>query len=214
MSARTDVRVLIAGDGEADLQRLGLIALPSPPQHARGVPAAVAAMRLSDFGVVVADVACVEDALALLRAAGRGRPEAATIVLFPADFPDLSTGMDLVYRSAFAVRRHPIGDDELGSLVERAARTYQSVLEAGGLARERGPWAQAEQVLATALSQAAARWGGPSAAQEAEPEIIATARAATRSVRARGEGPGVVIELARVLSQAGESSPREVGGAA
>lgn len=64
----SDVRVLVTGDDEADLTlvRAGLVV---PSEVAQGLSLAVAAMRMREFGVLIADVRSAQDALALLRAA-------------------------------------------------------------------------------------------------------------------------------------------------
>ena len=66
MPELSDVRVLLTGDDEADLDAVRF-GLPGTIEVAPGLTGAVAAMRLREFGALIADVNSVQDALALLR---------------------------------------------------------------------------------------------------------------------------------------------------
>ena len=77
MPELSDIRVLVTGDDEADLAAVRT-GLHGTVEVVPGLSGAVAAMRLREFGALVADVQSVQDALVLLRAA---RADAATGLL-------------------------------------------------------------------------------------------------------------------------------------
>ncbi|MEX1022395.1 MAG: hypothetical protein WD058_04530 [Dehalococcoidia bacterium] len=193
-------RVLIAGDAEADLAGVRLPGFPAPTQVARGVAAACSALRLADFGVVVADVAGADDAMAILRAAGRGRPAARVICLLPAGFPGAT---DLLERSAYAVRRHPLAPGDLDRMVAEASALYEAdrSIAAGAPVAigDRGRWADAERALASALEGLFRELTGVPADREAREVIERAVRASMAAARQGTGGAGLVIALADAL---------------
>ncbi len=63
----------------------------------------------------------MDEALAIIRAARRTRPATPVVCLLPADFPlDAAVGGEMLADLAFAVRRHPVPDDDLMNLVADA----------------------------------------------------------------------------------------------
>lgn len=153
-------RVLVTGDAEADLAAIRVSDCDS--EVVRGIGGACAALRLADFGVVVADVAAAHDALAIARAAARGRPAARVICLLPAHADPRV--LELVERSTHVVRRHPVLRGELDALVAEACAEYEA--ERGRAVSGVTPFARPERdggierELAAALCGLAERAGG------------------------------------------------------
>ncbi len=115
--------VLLAGDAEADLDALEVALAPSRGRllQARGIGLACAALRRQEYAAAVADVVTVEEALAVIRAAGRTRPTTPVVCLLPADLDfTRAVGAEALLRLAFVVRQHPIAADELLDLVADA----------------------------------------------------------------------------------------------
>lgn len=115
--------VLLAGDAEADLDALEATLAPARGRilQARGIGLACAALRRREYAAAVADVTTVDEALAVIRAAGRTRPTTPVVCLLPADYPlESAVGAEMLRGRAFAVRRHPLTADDLLSLLADA----------------------------------------------------------------------------------------------
>ena len=177
------VPVLITGDTEADLGRLAL-SVHAPTTVARGIAAGCAALRSSDFGAVVVDVQTGDDAFAILRAAGRGRPAARVVCLMAADFSGQVDIAGLIARSAFAVRRHPVSTSEVNRLVAEAVADYESSepeIQVPSPVRLR--WSDAEYQLADALRSVVLALTGRRADEAAERVIERCIAAASEAAR-------------------------------
>lgn len=204
-----DAAVLVAGDAEADLGALARVLRSEAAftiHIARGVPAACAALRDTEYGAVVADVANATDALALLRAAGRGRPPARVICLLPAGSREDQWG-DYLLHSAAAVERHPIPPEALTDLVRSAVRDHQQARVALTQrprrdARDRDAWREAESALAESLAafvDGQARSRSPRA-EGAPLEVRRVAAEIARHVRSGDGGIAVLHALAGAFS--------------
>ena len=188
MSDDRRVPVLITGDTEADLGRLAL-AVRAPATIARGIAAGCAALRSSDFGAVVVDVQTGDDAFAILRAAGRGRPAARVICLMAADFSGQVDIAGLIAQSAFAVRRHPVSTAEVNQLVAEAVADYgASEPEIRGSSPVPARWTDAEYQLADALRSIVVALTGRRADEAAEEVIDRCIAAASEAVRSGVDG--------------------------
>ncbi|MDA0270293.1 MAG: hypothetical protein O2798_02800 [Chloroflexi bacterium] len=123
---RPQLPLLLAGDDEADLERVGdaFDGVSMRVVHARGLALACAALRGADYSVVVADVATLEEAMVILRAAGRTRPAIPVVTLLPADLGAQRPVelVEVVQRTSFATRSHPVTDEELLAMVNAALR--------------------------------------------------------------------------------------------
>lgn len=201
----SDVRVLVTGDDEADLTlvRAGLIV---PSEVAQGLSLAVAAMRMREFGVLIADVRSAQDALALLRAARRGRPPTRGIVLLPADHDALSDGWELVARAAFAMVRHPLEVESLGRVIDDARREY--VAELRGFTPSTVPelddaegtrWLLAERRLAAVLRRTVTRWSTRSQGG-VDIALLRGVEAVAEAARAAHASPDMLLAIADALS--------------
>lgn len=202
----SDVRVLVTGDDEADLTlvRAGLVV---PSEVAQGLSLAVAAMRMREFGVLIADVRSAQDALALLRAARRGRPPTRGIVLIPADHDAQADGWELVARAAFAMVRHPLEVDALGHVIDDARREY--VAELRGFTPSTAPeadddaegtrWLLAERRLAAVLRRTVTRWATRSQGG-VDVALLRGVEAVTEAARAAHASPEVLLAIADALS--------------
>ena len=210
MPELSDVRVLLTGDDEADLDAVR-VGLPGTIEVAPGLSAAVAAMRLREFGALIADVESVQDALALLRAARRARPATRGIVLMPADQALRAGGWELVEQAAFTVARHPVPSTDLAALVEAARRDYAG--ERAGIVRsveveaahdaEATRWLLAERRLAAVLRRAVNRWATRS--QQGVDEAVARGVAAASEATRQAQGsPEMLLAIAAALSEAGD----------
>jgi len=222
MPELSDVRVLVTGDDEADLTLVST-SVAVPADIAQGLSRAVALMRLRDFGVLIADVRTVQDALALLRAARRARPVTRGIVLMPADqatpvHAGLSDGWELVQRSAFALLRHPVDTDRLGALIEDARRDYLAELHGPVPVAtpetaediEHTRWLLAERRLAAVLRRAVTRWG-TRAQGGVEVALLRGVEAVAEATRQANGSPEVLMAIAEAL---GDGQVEEVGEAA
>ncbi len=217
MPELSDVRVLVTGDDEADLA-LVRASLAVSSEVAQGLGFAVAAMRLHTFGVMIADVRAVQDALALLRAARRSRPATRGIVLMPADQPESAGGWELVQRSAFALVRHPLDIHRLGALIEDARHDYLSELR--GWTRptvletdhdiERTRWLLAERRLAAVLRRTVTRWATRSQGG-VEVALLQGVEAVIEATRQANGSPEVLLAIADAL---GDGQIEEAGEAA
>ncbi len=208
MPELSDVRVLVTGDDEADLTlvRAGLV-LPS--EVAQGLSLAVAAMRMREFGVLIADVRSAQDALALLRAARRGRPATRGIVLIPADHDAQAEGWELVARAAFAMVRHPLEVDSFGRLMDEARRDY--IAELRGFTSSIAPadddsddsegtrWLIAERRLAAVLRRTVTRWSTRSQGG-VDVAVLRGVEAVAEAARAANASPEVLLAIADALS--------------
>lgn len=219
MPSLSDIRVLLTGDDEADLAIVRSV-LPAPPAGAevvRGLGGAVAAMRLREFGVLVADVSAVQEALVLLRAARRARPATRGIVLMPADVPPDGEGWELVDRAAFALVRHPVETEALRGLIEEGRRDYLAE-RAGiaGRAMASGPsaeaasesedarWLLAERRLTAVLRHTVTRWATASRG-DMEDALIRGVGAVSEATREAQGSPRVLIALAEALGEWAQS---------
>lgn len=145
----TSLPILLAGDAEADLDALRAL-MESAEERltlARSVALACAALRRVEYGVVVADVATVEEGFTILRAARRTRPVTPVICLLPAYLdPWGSAASERVHELAFAVRLHPLDADTLQDLVT-AALEAPRIIPLAGLPDHAGiEWNQGEEV--------------------------------------------------------------------
>lgn len=200
MSDDRRVPVLITGDTEADLGRLAL-AVRAPVTIARGIAAGCAALRSSDFGAVVVDVQTGDDAFAILRAAGRGRPAARVICLMAADFSGQVDIAGLIAQSAFAVRRHPVSTAEVNQLVAEAVADYgSSEPEIQGSSPVPARWTDAEYQLADALRSIVVALTGRRADEAAEEVIDRCIAAASEAVRSGVDGHTLLQAFAGALN--------------
>ncbi|MQC17683.1 MAG: hypothetical protein DWG80_01245 [Chloroflexi bacterium] len=202
----SDVRVLVTGDDEADLTlvRAGLVV---PSEVAQGLSLAVAAMRMREFGVLIADVRSAQDALALLRAARRGRPPTRGIVLIPADHDAQAGGWELVARAAFAMVRHPLEVDALGRVIDDARREY--IAELRGFTPSTVPeaaddaegtrWLLAERRLAAVLRRTVTRWSTRSQGG-VDVALLRGVEAVAEAARAANASPEMLLAIADALS--------------
>jgi hypothetical protein len=194
-----DVPVLITGDAEADLGRVAL-ADNAPTRVARGIAAGCAALRSTEFGAVVVDVAAGDDALAILRAAGRGRPQPRVVCLLAADFNGELEVARLIARTAFAVRRHPLHGGEIDRLVADALADFQADGDAsrgGALAQSR--WTETEYQLADALRSIVTTLAGGRPGAETEDLIARCIAAASDAARDGMDGATILSTLAGAL---------------
>jgi len=202
-------KVLVAGDQEADLRLLRLEG-DYAVRTTQGVRLAVSALREDEFAVVVGDVAAVDDAMAILRAAARGRPPARSIVLLPADFPEVSPGAALIRASAFATLRHPIEDGVLERIVAEAAADYQSERTApvvqwrGRTVSEERRWREAERALADALRTTVLECSGfqrstADGVGHLDRLVEGVAAAVVEAVQSRQADPAVLSTIAGAL---------------
>lgn len=217
MPESSEVRVLVTGDDEADLTlvRAGLVV---PSEVAQGLSLAVAAMRMREFGVLIADVRSAQDALALLRAARRGRSATRGIVLIPADHDAMAGGWELDTHAAFAVVRHPLDVDSFGRLIDDARRQYVAEL-AGPVSPaasnvdddpEGTRWLLAERRLAAVLSRTVTRWSTRSQGG-IEVALLRGVGAVAEAARAANASPEMLIAIADAL---GDQKAGEAGEAA
>lgn len=199
MSDDRPVPVLITGDAEADLGRLAL-SVQAPTTVARGISAGCAALRSSDFGAVVVDVQTGDDAFAILRAAGRGRPAARVVCLMAADFSGHLDIASLIARSAFAVRRHPVSTAEVNRLIVQALTAYES---SESEIRVSSPvparLSDAEDELAEALRSVVVALTGRRADEAAERVIARCVAAAAEAARDGLDGDTLLKALAGAL---------------
>lgn len=190
---------------------------------ARGIAAACTALRTREFAAVVADLGAADDgALAVVRAAERGRPPARVLLLLPAHPagppPVLAQLQDLAY----VCLHHPLAEAELDALLSTAcagyARECRQPAPAVRLlhsARERSRWQRAQTALEAALGALAAAWrgdGSPSA--EA---LAAAAEEIGRRLRASGApalDPAALEALARGLHDWAAGAPEPGSGEA
>lgn len=201
------IRVLVTGDDEADLEVV-MAALSAPAGVARGLPEAVAAMRLQEFGALVADVEAVQDALVLLRAARRSRPVIRGIILAPAEISPQADGWEQVEQAAFAVVRHPVEQETLAALVEAARADYEAE-RSTSKRRRRAPlrdpeglgWLVAERRLAGALRRIVLQWSTRSQAG-AEDALLHGVQAAVQVARQANATPEVLLAIADALGRA------------
>jgi hypothetical protein len=218
MPSLSDVRVLLTGDDEADLAVVRST-LPAPSEVAVGLGAAVSAMRLREFGVLVADVSAAQDALALLRAARRSRPAARGIVLMPAHMPSDAAGWELVGRAAFKLIQHPVDVGALATLIDEARRDYLAELAgrgrwtfARGIRSEPGPegvevpdsgdarWLLAERRLVAVLRRTVTQWAtGPR--DDMEDALLRGVGAVAEATREAQGSPEVLIAIAEALGE-------------
>ena len=210
MPELSDVRVLLTGDDEADLDAVRF-GLPGTIEVAPGLTGAVAAMRLREFGALIADVNSVQDALALLRAARRARPATRGIVLMSADQAPRAGGWELVEQAAFTVVRHPVTSSDLAAFVEAARRDYaqeragfvRGADAEGALDAEATRWLLAERRLAAVLRRAVGRWSTRS--QQGVEEAVARGVAAASEATRQAQGsPEMLLAIAAALSDAGD----------
>jgi len=218
MPSLSDIRVLLTGDDEADLAIVRSV-LPAPSEVAPGLGGAVAAMRLREFGVLVADVSAVQDALALLRAARRARPATRGVVLMPAHREPDRDGWEIVGRAAFSLVRHPVDVEALGGLIEEARRDYFDELAAAGrwtfvpgIRSGPGPmaldavdsdearWLLAERRLAAVLRRTVSRWA-TGAQGDAEDALLRGVGAVAEATREAQGSPEVLIAIADALGE-------------
>lgn len=204
-----DAPVLIAGDAEADLGVLAaaLTVDGHPrPSIAAGIPAACAALRLTEFAVVVADVATSDEALTILRAAGRGRPAARVICLFPAHYTGHPELASYIEGAAFAVCRHPVSTTDLARVVQQARGGFVGERRAWHRVHtDRDRWAAAEARLGLALRRMLEEVGGRATPEGVEVteviEVIERAVAScARAARSGEDGPALLIALAEGLT--------------
>ena len=208
--APTDAPVLLTGDAEADLGALvaALQAVGDAPSVALGIAAACASLRLSEFAVVVADVASAEEALAVMRAAGRGRPAARVVCLLPAHFeatPDLHAYIET---HSFAVRRHPLADADLRGLVRAAQRDFSAERGPRGDRPERERWRQAERRLSDAFRALVEDASGHPCSSAAGAVIEQAVAATARAARTGEDGPALLVSIAQAV-QAGQRARLE-----
>lgn len=215
MPSLSDIRVLLTGDDEADLAVVRSL-LPAPSEVAEGLGSAVAAMRLREFGVLVADVSAAQDALALLRAARRGRPATRGIVLMPAHLERDRDGWELVGRAAFTLVQHPVDIEALQAQIEGARRDYLYELVGAGRRRifpgnhsgdaldtlnsEEARWLLAERRLTTVLRRTVSRWatGSHSDMEDALRRGVGALAEATREAEG---SPEVLLAIADALGE-------------
>lgn len=207
MTDLTSIRVLITGDAEADVDFIGE-RLAESHQIARGVPAAIASMRLADFGVLVADVTGVHDALALLRAARRGRPPTRAIVLIPADEDEGGAGWELVAGAAFVVLRHPVRPGDLQAMIDAARAEYARALDGAATARlpvsespEDTRWLLAERRLASVLRALVTQRVAVSVDHRVESIVAHGVQAMTVATREGDGGPELLLVIADALNE-------------
>jgi len=196
--------VLVAGDTEADLGRLTL-SLECQTEIARGVPSACAALRTSAFSVVIADVASGNDALAILRAAGRPRPPVRVICLLPADLAMPPEVLRLIEDEAFAIRRHPVTVEELNHLLSEAGGVTGSSEVVRG---ETPTWEDTAHRLSKALNALVQRVTGDVPDAHTADVIAHAVLRASDVVRAGGSGEQVLIALSDAF--AAEAHERRV----
>lgn len=205
-----DVRVLLTGDDEADLDAVRT-GLTGAIEVASGLTAAVAAMRLREFGALIADVDSVQDALALLRAARRSRPATRGIVLMPADQDPRAGRWELVEQAAFVVARHPVPASQLAALVASARGDYmherEGAIRPGGASAasdsEATRWLLAERRLAAVLRRAVNHWSTRS--QHGIEETLARGVAAVSEATREAQGsPELLLAIAAALGEVGE----------
>ncbi|MGE3961438.1 MAG: hypothetical protein AB7F65_07125 [Dehalococcoidia bacterium] len=207
MPELSGIRVLVTGDDEADLAAVRA-GLPGTIEVAEGLTAAIAAMRLKEFGALVADVASAQDALALLRAARRARPVTRGIVLMPADQEPRTAGWELVEQAAFTVMRHPVVPVDLVTRVDAAREAYAAerdgavrLLQEDPLDAEATRWLLAERRLAAVLRSSVQRWSTRSQVG-VEDAVMRGVQAASQATRDANGSPEVLIALAAALSEA------------
>ncbi|MCK9485161.1 MAG: hypothetical protein M0R73_00405 [Dehalococcoidia bacterium] len=218
-----DAPVLLAGDAEADLGALAEVLARrdqwgTPHSIASGIPAACAALRLSEFAVVVADVGTTDEALTILRAAGRGRPAARVICLLPPHY-QIAPGLEAyIQGAAFAVLRHPLPGVDVRALVQMAGQDYARERAGVRSAHPHGPhststhgtrtdgagtdgdrWRHAQDHLAAALRLMVEESTGQPSAPETEVVIMRAVAAASRAARTGDDGPGLLEAVARAL---------------
>ncbi|MCK9494921.1 MAG: hypothetical protein M0R75_05420 [Dehalococcoidia bacterium] len=215
MPELSEIRVLVTGDDEADLAAIRG-GLPGNVEVVAGLSSAVAAMRLREFGVLVADVQSVQDALVLLRAARRARPVTRGIILVPADQraevgSRCRDGWELVAQAAFGVVAHSVQQESLHELVSEARCDYvaerlgqrgwrrraDSAVSTAGDA-EALRWASAEQRLARALRVAVAQWATRSP-ESVEDALRQGAAVVAEAAREANGSPEVLLAMADAL---------------
>jgi DNA-binding NtrC family response regulator len=202
-------RVLVAGDQEADPRVVNLDG-DYEVRNAQGVRVAVSALREEEFAVVVADVVAINDAMAILRAAARGRPPSRSIVLLPADSAGSSPGAALVRASAFATLRHPLGDGALQRAVAEAAaayhveRTSPVVQWRGRTSPEEREWRQAERAMTEAIYATVVEClrfqRSDDSGAGVEQLVRGMAAAAVEAAQSRYADPAVLAAIAGALS--------------
>ncbi len=197
-----DALVLVAGDAEADLGALaGVLTDASVTASvASGIPAACAALRLAEYAVVVADVATPDDALVLLRAAGRGRPAARVVCLFPADYEERPDLQGYIEGASFAVRRHPLPGRDLHALVRAAQHDFAAERGSAPARTHRDQWKDAEQRLAASLASLLQESTGHEAGPETQEVIARAVAAASRAARGGEDGPALLLAVAQAIA--------------
>lgn len=212
------IRLLVTGDDEADL---GVVTsdLEGDVEVAHGLSAAVASMRLREFGVLVADVESVQDALVLLRAARRSRPATRGLILVPADRQMRHDGWELVEQAAFAVLRHPVRPEALQTAVDAARRDYAAertgfapIADVAEPESEEIRWMLAERRLAGVLKRALSHWTtrGQGGVDDALRRSVAALTAATREAEG---SPDLLMAIAEALNESGAPAKSETEAA-
>lgn len=218
MTDPRSLRILVMGDEGAEHELLAsrLAAAGYQVTVARGVAAACSTLRTRDFAAVVADLGVADDgALAVVRAAERGRPPARVLMLLPSEPKGSPAVLAQLSDLAYVCLHHPVSDLEFTALLETACAGYarecrQPVrpVRLLGSSRESARWQRAVTALESALGALAVLWGGE-AAPSAETLTDAAENIAGR-LQASGApafDPEVIEVLARGIQEWATGTP-------
>jgi len=205
--------VLIAGDAESDFDLARLLDGLGVVRTTRGIPAAVTALRTGEFGVVVADLTSVDDALSIVRAAARCRPPAPVICLFPADLDAPSERLAVLEQATFWHGQHPLPRGFLRGLVTAAGDVNRVERTRRPARPVQADWSAAERELTASLVRLLEEIGGRAPDRIARDTVLRCVEAAAEIARTENDGPGLLLAIARALREPGQANQAQEAAA-